>query len=74
MSNYQLESVAERRARKKSDIKKEFQRLVIDEGMSCMEAYEAVGYKFYEQADAIRRILASMNKSVKIFHNNPTNM
>ena len=70
--NYQLESTAERRLRKKQDIKAMFQHLVINEGMSCMEAYEAVGYQFYEQADAIRKILSSMNRSGKISHNNVT--
>ncbi len=44
-------------------------QLTIDEGMSFMEAYEAVGYVFYEQADAIRKILASINKSGKNSHN-----
>ncbi|MEE1253725.1 MAG: hypothetical protein UHJ11_01555 [Paludibacteraceae bacterium] len=37
--------------------------------MSCMEAYEAVGYRFYKQADAIRRILGEMNKTGKNAHN-----
>lgn len=34
-----------------------------------MEAYEAVGYRFYKQADAIRRILGEMNKTGKNAHN-----
>jgi len=66
---YQLESTAERRARRNNDIKTLFMQLTIEEGMSFMEAYEAVGYVFYEQADTIRKILASMNKSGKISHN-----
>ena len=69
MFPYQLESVAERRARKENDIKSLFQYLTIQEGLSFMEAYEAVGYRFYEQADAIRKILASKNKSGKVSHN-----
>ena len=40
---YILESTAERRTRRNSDIKKLFQQLTIDEGMPFMEAYEAVG-------------------------------
>lgn len=67
--NYQYESAAERRKREKQDIKNLFQHLVIDEKMSCMEAYEAVGYRFYKQADAIRRILGEMNKTGKNSHN-----
>lgn len=67
--NYQYESAAERREREKQDIKNLFQHLVIDEKMSCMEAYEAVGYRFYKQADAIRRILGEMNKTGKNSHN-----
>ena len=39
---YQLESVAERRARKERDIKALFQYLTIKEGMPFMETYEAV--------------------------------
>lgn len=67
--NYQHESAAERKEREKRDIKDMFQHLVINEKMSCMEAYEAVGYRFYKQADAIRKILSSMNKSGKKSHN-----
>lgn len=66
---YQLESTAERRSRRNNDIKKLFMQLTIQEGMSFMEAYEAIGYVFYEQADTIRKILASMNRSGKISHN-----
>ena len=73
MVYYQLESVAERRARKERDIKALFQYLTLQEGMPFMEAYEAVGYQFYEQADAIRRILAPKIKSGKISHNSSTN-
>ena len=69
MFYYQLESTDERRARRNNDIKALFQNLVVNEKMPCMEAYEAVGYQFYEQADAIRKILASINKSGKISHN-----
>ena len=69
MLYYILESTAERRARRNNDIKHLFQHLTIDEGMSFMEAYEAVGYVFYEQADAIRKILAAINKSGKNSHN-----
>lgn len=66
---YILESPAERRARKNKDIKILFQHLTIDEDLTFMEAYEAVGYVFYEQADTIRKILASMNRSGKFSHN-----
>ena len=69
MIYYQLESPEERRAREKRDMKALFQRLTIEEDMPFMEAYEAVGYVFYEQADTIRKILASKNKSGKISHN-----
>jgi len=55
---YQLESVAERRARKERDIKALFQYLTIKEGMPFMEAYEAVGYQFYLSAGQIRDILS----------------
>ena len=66
---YILESPAERRARKNKDIKILFQQLTIEESLPFMEAYEAVGYVFYEQADTIRKILASMNRSGKNSHN-----
>ena len=66
---YQLESTTERRNRKHQNIKTLFMQLTINDGMSFMEAYEAVGYVFYEQADAIRKILASINKSGKNSHN-----
>ena len=59
---YELESVEERRARKQRDIKALFQQLTIVEGMSFMEAYEAVGYRFYLSDTQIRAILANMNK------------
>ena len=55
---YLLESVEERRARKERDIKTLFQALTIQEGMSFMEAYEAVGFHFYLTAGQIRDILA----------------
>ena len=54
---YLLESVEERRARKVRDIKTLFQSLTIQEGMSFMEAYEAVGFHFYLSAGQIRDIL-----------------
>jgi hypothetical protein len=66
---YLLESTAERRARRNADIRHLFQQLTISEGMSFMEAYEAVGYAFYLSAAEIRRILATMNKSVQNAHN-----
>lgn len=59
---YLLESTAERRKRKYQDIKTLFQQLTVEEGFSFMDAYEAVGYQFYESATTIRRILASLNK------------
>ena len=55
---YQLESTAERKARKHNDIKTLFQKLTIEENMPFMEAYEAVGYHFYLSAGQIRDILA----------------
>ena len=64
---YQLESTTERRNRKHQNIKTLFMHLTIEEGMSFMEAYEAVGYVFYEQADAIRKILAAINKKWEKF-------
>ncbi len=54
---YILESTAERRTRRNSDIKKLFQQLTIDEGMPFMEAYEAVGYRFYLSAEQIRQFV-----------------
>ncbi len=69
MLKYELESTAERRARRNNDIKHLFYQLTIEENMSFMEAYEAVGYVFYLSAAEIRRILASMNKSVQNAHN-----
>ena len=71
MINDFLESTAKRRARRNSDIKMFFQYLVIERHMSCMDAYEVVGYHFYLSAAEIRRILASMNKSVQNAHNSP---
>jgi len=62
MFYYQLESVAERRARKERDIKALFQHLTIQEGMPFMEAYEAVGYHFYTSSGQIRDILAHRKK------------
>jgi hypothetical protein len=58
MFYYELESTAERRTRRNNDIKHLFQQLTIEEGMSFMEAYEAVGYVFYLSAGQIRDILA----------------
>ena len=69
MIYYQFESSKERKTRRNHDVKALFQRLTIEENMCFMEAYEAVGYVFYEQADTIRKILASMNKSGKNSHN-----
>lgn len=58
MIHYELESTAERRARRNNDIKTLFYQLTIDENLSFMEAYEAVGYVFYLSAGQIRDILA----------------
>ena len=58
MNNYQLESTAERKARKNKDIKTMFQYLTIQQNMPFMEAYEVVGYHFYLSAGQIRDILA----------------
>ena len=69
MFYYQHESPAERKARRNRNIKSLYQQLTIEENMPCMEAYEAVGYCFYVSACEIRRILASMNKSVQNAHN-----
>jgi hypothetical protein len=55
---YQLESTAERRARRNNDIKSLFFKLTIEEGFSFMEAYEAVGYAFYLSSEQIRQIIA----------------
>jgi len=63
MYTYTLESTAERRMRRNNDIKKLFQQLTIEENMSFMEAYEAVGYDFYLSADHVQKILRSINKS-----------
>ena len=62
MNNHQLESTAERKARRNKDIKTMFQQLTIQQNMPFMEAYEVVGYHFYESATTIRRILATLNK------------
>ena len=59
--NY-LESTAERRARRNRNIKALFLHLTVEEGFSFMDAYEIVGYEFYESATTIRRLLSSMNK------------
>ena len=69
MIHYELESTAERRARRDNDIKQLFYQLTIEENMSFMQAYEAIGYVFYLSAAEIRRILATMNKSVQNAHN-----
>ena len=58
-----LESTAERRARRNKDIKTYFQHLAVDRHMPCMDAYEVVGYQFYESAERIRKILHVINKS-----------
>lgn len=58
MNNYQLESTAERKARRNKDIKTMFQHLTIPKNMPFMEAYEVVGYHFYLSAGQIRDILA----------------
>ena len=59
---YQLESTAERRARRNNEIKQLFQQLTINESMSFMEAYEAVGYQFYLSGAQIRDILSGRSK------------
>jgi hypothetical protein len=58
MNNYQLESTAERKARRNKDIKTMFQYLTIQQNMPFMQAYEVVGYHFYLSAGQIRDILA----------------
>ena len=58
MNNHQLESTAERKARRNKDIKTMFQQLTIQQNMPFMEAYEVVGYHFYLSAGQIRDILA----------------
>lgn len=63
-----LESTEERKARKYRDVKAMFQVLTIKEGLSFMDAYEVVGWHFYLSAMEIRRILATMNKSVQNEH------
>jgi hypothetical protein len=68
MNNYQLESTAERKARRNKDIKTMFQHLTIQDNMPFMEAYEVVGYHFYESADHIRRILRTINQSGQNAH------
>lgn len=55
---YLLESTAERRVRRNNDIKQLFQHLTINESMSFMDAYEAVGYHFYLSSEQIRQIIA----------------
>ena len=65
-----MESTVERRSRRNRDIKALFQHLVVEEGFSFMDAYEIVGYEFYESADNIRKILRTINKSGQIAHNN----
>ena len=62
MFTYLLESTEERRARRNNDIKTLFFQLTIEEGMSFMEAYEAVGYAFYLSAEQIRQIIAGRNQ------------
>ena len=58
MKNYQLESTAERKARRNKDIKTMFQHLTIQQNMPFMEAYEVVGYHFYLSSEQIRQIIA----------------
>ena len=58
MNNYQLESTAERKARRNKDIKTMFLQLTIQQNMPFMQAYEVVGYHFYLSAGQIRDILA----------------
>ncbi|MBQ2067859.1 MAG: hypothetical protein IJV61_02650 [Paludibacteraceae bacterium] len=58
MIHYELESTAERRARRDNNIKQLFYQLTIEENMSFMQAYEAVGYVFYLSGGQIRDILA----------------
>ena len=67
-NNYELESTAERKARRNKDIKTMFQYLTIQQNMPFMQAYEIVGYHFYESADHIRRILRTINKSGQNAH------
>ena len=58
MINDLYESTAERRVRRNKDIKLFFQYLVVNRHMSCMDAYEVVGYHFYLSAEQIRQIIA----------------
>jgi hypothetical protein len=58
MNNYQLESTAERKARRNKDIKTMFQHLTIQQNMPFMQAYEVVGYHFYLSSEQIRQIIA----------------
>lgn len=58
MFYYELESTAERRVRRNNDIKTLFYKLTIEEGMSFMDTYEAVGYHFYLSSEQIRQIIA----------------
>ena len=58
MNNYQLESTAERKARRNKDIKTMFQQLTIQQNMPFMQAYEVVGYHFYLSSEQIRQIIA----------------
>ncbi|MBR4563734.1 MAG: hypothetical protein IKO26_04710 [Paludibacteraceae bacterium] len=53
-----MESTVERRSRRNRDIKALFQHLVVEEGFSFMDAYEAVGYQFYLSSEQIRQIIA----------------
>lgn len=69
MINDLLESTAVRRARRNKDIKMFFEYLTITRHISFMDAYEVVGYHFYLSAVEIRRILATINKSVQNEHN-----
>ena len=62
------ESTEVRRARRNKNIKEMFQSLTINEKLSFMDAYEVVGWHFYLSAMEIRRILATMNKSVQNEH------
>ena len=60
--NDYLESSQERKNRRNKDIKNLFQHLVVNQRLTCMDAYEVVGYHFYLSAMEIRRIIAMLNK------------
>lgn len=64
--NDYLESSKERRTRRNKNIKTMFQTLVVEQNLSCMDAYEVVGWHFYLSAMEIRRIIATVNKKCSI--------